>query len=336
MSGQSITLKELSTILGVSVSTVSKALNDSPEISEATKKRIKDLATLHNYQPNKVAVNLKSGKTYTIGVVIPSIQNYFFAQVLLGIEKVISSSRYNLVISLTDESLEKEKEAIQTLTNGVVDGFIIAVAEETQTNKSFNHLDYVLNSNKPMVMFDRVVKNVPCDKVIVDDYKTIFEVTKHLMDNNRKHIAFVSTIYKSSVGKSRLKGYKDAITKELGTVDETLIIESEATTLRQSILDLVKTKPTVDAIIAIDEESSLTAFKCAKSNNFKIPKDVAILGYLNDKIASNLTPELTTIDQHGVNIGETTANMILNKLENRETDNKEVLIKSTVRNRETT
>lgn len=336
MAGQSITLKELSNILGVSVSTVSKALNDSPEISEATKKRIKDLAKLHNYQPNKVAVNLKSGKTFTIGVVIPSIQNFFFAQVLLGIEKIISNSRYNIVISLSDESLDKEKEAIQTLTNGVVDGFIIALSEETQIKKSYEHLKYVINSNKPIVMFDRVVKNIDCDKVIVDDHQTILDVTKHLISKNRKNIGFISTIHKSSVGKSRLKGYKDAILKAFGKIDDELILESDVDGLKDNLMALLKRKPEIDALIAIDEESSLRAFKCVRSARYKIPEDMAVLGYLNDKIASNLTPELTTIDQHGIKIGETIAKMMLNKLNNDIQATEEIIINSTVRNRETT
>lgn len=337
MTGQNITLKELANILGVSVSTVSKALNDSPEISESTKNRIQDLAKLHNYQPNKVAVNLKSGKTYTIGVVIPSIQNYFFAQVLLGIEKVIANSRYNIVISITDESLEKETEVIRTLTNGVVDGFIIAVSEETQITQSYDHLRYVLNSNKPIVMFDRVVKRISCDKVIVDDYQTIYDITNDLIEQNRSSVALVSTIYKSSVGKSRKKGYRGAIVKHFNTVNEGLILEAEPDSIKKEIMPFLQNNPKIDAIVALDEESSLATLKSIKKSNLKIPKDIAILGYANDKIASNLTPELTTIDQHGVNIGETSANMMLEKLRNSDLkENKEIIINSTIINRETT
>lgn len=336
MADKKITLKHLASILGVSVSTVSKALNDSPEIGEQTKKRIQDVAKLHNYQPNKIAVNLKSGKTYTIGVIIPSIQNFFFAQVLLGIEKVIANSKFNIVISLTDESFNKEKEAVLALANGVVDGFIIAVAEETQTKKSYDHLRYVLNNNKPIVMFDRVVKRIDCDKVLVDDYKAIYEVTNYLIGKKRKNIALVSTIFKSSVGKSRTKGYKEALINAFGVLNEGLIVETDANTVKTKTDAMLKKHKNIDSIIALDEDSSLAALKCVKSYNYKIPKDIAVLGYANDRIAANLTPELTTIDQHGVTIGEKTANMILNKLNNKMLEVEEVLINSTVRNRETT
>lgn len=336
MAGHNTTLKELAHILGVSVSTVSKALNDSPEISESTKKRIVDLATLHNYQPNKVAVNLKSGKTFTIGVVIPSIQNYFFAQVLLGIEKIVANSKYNIVISLTDESLQKEQEVIHTLTNGVVDGFIIAVAEETQMSQNYKHLENVLNSNKPIVMFDRVVKRITCDKVIVDDYQTIFDATTQLIEKNRRSIALVSTINKSSVGKSRAKGYKSAMAKHFGTFDEALIVETEIGVIKEKVGALLKEHPDVDAIITLDAESSLATLKVLKSNNYDIPGKIAVLGYADDLMAANLTPELTTIDQHGVSIGETSAKMILNKLNNNLSESEEILINSTIRHRETT
>ena len=130
-----IAFKELSKILEVSISTVSKALNDSYEISDTTKERIKSAAKLHNYKPNKLAVNLKSGKTNTIGVVLPSIKNFFMSRVLRGIDSVIAKSQYNIIISITNESFEKEVQSVQTLSNGLVDAIIIAVSEETQTKQ---------------------------------------------------------------------------------------------------------------------------------------------------------------------------------------------------------
>ena len=173
MSQNNITLKELAKILDVSISTISKALNDSHEISEATKTKIKELAKLHNYQPNKLAINLKSGKTKTIAVLIPSIQNYFFAKVLLGIESVVAKSPYNIIIGITNESYEDEKENLQKLSNGIVDGFILSVAEETQIKQEFNHFK---NTSKPIVMFDRVIKTIESDKVLEDNTINKLEV----------------------------------------------------------------------------------------------------------------------------------------------------------------
>ena len=166
---KNITIKELSKILEVSISTVSKALNDSYEISDSTKERIKSAAKLHNYKPNKLAVNLKSGKTNTIGVVLPSIKNFFMSRVLRGIDSVIAKSQYNIIISITNESYDKEVQSVQTLSNGLVDAIIIAVSEETQIKQDFSHLNSLIGDT-PLLMVDRIVNSISCDKVLVDDY----------------------------------------------------------------------------------------------------------------------------------------------------------------------
>ena len=211
-----ITLKELASILNVSVSTISKALNDSHEISETTKKRIKELAKLHNYQPNRIALGLKSGKTNTIGVIIPSVQNPFFARVLFGIEKVIAQSSYNIIICITNESLEKEVNNINMLSNGVVDGFIVAVSEETQTKQEFSHFNSVLANNKPIVMFDRVIDSVNCDKVINNDYEAVYDATTKMLNSGRKNLVLVSTVQNITVGEKRSQGFIDAMNDKLG------------------------------------------------------------------------------------------------------------------------
>ena len=160
-------------MLDVSISTVSKALNDSHEISPATKERIREAAKLYNYQPNRIAVNLKSGKANTIGVVIPSIQNFFMTQVLRGIESVIAETPYNIIISITNESYEKEAQIVNTLTQGFVDGIIVTVSEETFIKKAYDHFRS-FDNRKALLMFDRVVGDVVCDKVLVDDEDAVF------------------------------------------------------------------------------------------------------------------------------------------------------------------
>ncbi len=331
MSRNNITLKELAKKLSVSVSTISKALNDSHEISDATKKRIKIVAKQHNYQPNKIALNLKFGKTNTISVVIPSIQNYFFSQVLIGIENVIAKSPYNIIVSITSESFKKETQIVKTLSNGVVDGFIIAVAEETQTTQKFHHFESALANNKPVVMFDRVVKSIDCDKVVVDDFESVFNATKHLINTGKKSIALVSTIPNLSVGKSRTNGYSKALIDASFTP---LIIENSKNTIKDTVEKLFLTK-SIDAIIAIDEESSLAALKIAKKRNLQIPKQLTIIGYASKKMAENLCPELTTIYQHGFLIGQSCAKMLLERLKNKHKPIHKKIINSTLNIRET-
>lgn len=325
-----MTLKELAKIIGVSVSTVSKALNNSPEISEKTIVKVKELAALHNYQPNRVALNLKSGKTNTIAVLIPSIQNNFFAEVLRGIEEIIDQSNYNLIISITNESNTKEASSITSLANGVVDGFIVAAAEETQITKNIDHYHKALKSNKVIVMFDRVIKDLNVDKVIVNDKEAVQNLTLELMSKGKKTIALVSSIHNLSVGKSRKSGYLEALESN----NTNFIIEALVEDLDRKIEYLLTTTQ-IDAIIALDEDASLSAIKIAKKTNYKVPEQLSIVGYAGEKLAENTNPNLTTINQHGAEIGRQAAKLLLSKLVDKNKTPEKTVIKSTIDNRGT-
>lgn len=329
-----ITLKELAAILNVSISTISKALNDSHEISESTKKRIKELATLHNYQPNKIAVGLKSGKTNTIGVILPSIKNNFFARVLFGIEKYITQTKYNIIVCITNESIEKEARNMSILANGVVDGFIVAAAEETQVQHSFDHFNKILEKNKPIVMFDRIIDSVACDKVKINDYEAVYQVTEKVLNTGRKNIVFASAIHNLNVGKLRTQGGFDIIEKRIGKVNPKYHLKSNVTDVRAHLTSFIANNE-VDAIIALDEDSSFAALKACKTNNKSVPKDIAVIGYCSERVADNLNPELTTINQHGTRTGETAAGLLVEKLnaKTQEKSVKEIIISSTLNHR---
>ncbi|WP_339614228.1 LacI family DNA-binding transcriptional regulator [Winogradskyella sp. UBA3174] len=326
-----MTLKDLAKIAGVSISTVSKALNDSPEIGQKTKERIHDLANLYNYEPNNLAINLKRGKTKTIGVIVPSIQNNFFAKVIIGIEEVLNASNYNIIISITNESQEKEVAILKTLSNGVVDGFLVAVGEETQVNQHVDHFDYANKRNKPIVLFDRVIKSLDFDKVIVDDKAIVNSVVTSLIEQDKKAIALVSAIYNLSVGESRKEGYLDAIR---GRQDPT-IVESSIENLEEELKKLLE-NTSIDAIVAADEDASLLSLKVARANGLKMPKDISILGFAPTKLAENVSPRLTTINQHGIEIGRKAAQLLVNKLEDNTLAPQRVIVNSTIVHRETT
>lgn len=334
-----ITLKELASILNVSVSTISKALNDSHEISETTKKRIKELAKLHNYQPNRIALGLKSGKTNTIGVIIPSIQNPFFARVLFGIEKIIAESSYNIIICITNESLEKEVENINMLSNGVVDGFIVAVSEETQTKQEASHFNAVLANNRPIVMFDRILESVNCDKVINDDYEAVYDAATKMLNSGRKNLVLVSTVHNITVGKKRTQGFIDALNRKLGPDCVKHLVQSDAKSVRDELITFVRENNQIDGIVALDQFASFAALKAARNNNKSVPRDIAIIGYVAERIADNLNPELTTINQHGTKTGTSIANLMIKKLESKPEERtnyaEEILISSTLTHRVT-
>ncbi|CAI8227511.1 MAG: HTH-type transcriptional regulator DegA [Formosa sp. Hel1_33_131] len=326
MAGSNITLKQLSSILGVSISTISKALNDSHEISDATKKRIVELAKLHHYQPNKIAVGLKSGKTNTIAVVIPSVQNSFFARALYGIESFISDTNFNIIVCLTKESHAKEVETFNMLSNGVVDGFIVAVSEETQGLQNYDHFTNVLENGKSIVMFDRVIESVNCGKVTTNDFTALSEATQKLISSERKHIVLLSTIHKLNVGQQRSEGYIKAMAAA-GLLP--VILESDELLAGSVMVDYLKNNP-VDAVIALDTDASLAALKAVKISGKQIPADVAVIGYASERMAHNLTPELTTINQHSYTIGNSAATMMVEALRTKSTQMKQVVVSSTL------
>ena len=326
MAGSNITLKQLSSILGVSISTISKALNDSHEISDATKKRIVEMAKIHNYQPNKIAVGLKSGKTNTIAVVIPSVQNSFFARALYGIESLISETNFNIIVCLTKESHAKEVETFNMLSNGVVDGFIVAVSEETQNLQQYDHFSNAMANGKSVVMFDRVIDSVDCGKVTTNDFTALSEATQKLISSERQHIVLLSTIHKLNVGKLRTQGYIKAM--EAAGLSP-IILESDDQHAGIVMTEYLNTN-SVDAIIALDTDASLAALKAVKTTGKQIPKDVAVIGYVSERMAYNLTPELTTINQHSYTIGNAAASMIVEAIKIKSKEMKHVVISSTL------
>lgn len=327
---KNITIKELSKILEVSISTVSKALNDSYEISDSTKERIKAAAKTYNYKPNKLAVNLKSGKTNTIGVVLPSIKNFFMSRVLRGIDSVIAKSKYNIIISITNESFDKEVQSVQTLSNGLVDAIIIAVSEETQIKKDFSHLSNLVG-DIPLLMVDRIVNSINCDKVLVDDYNAIFNAVSDLIFEGKKSIALVSSINNLNVGKLRTKGYLAAIQNK----QEPIVLEGQEGYIESELSKLIESNK-IDAIMALDQESSLAAFRIGKVKKVLNNKKVSIIGYASRVISEHLTPKLTTIDQHGKKVGITSAKLLLKRLDSSESEPESIIVNSTVQKRFTT
>jgi len=208
-----LTIKDIAKEFNVSISTVSKALNDSYEISVSTKEKIQKFAKENNYKPNFNALSLKNRQTKTIGIIIPNMLNYFFAQVFNGIEKVANEKGYKIISCISNESHTKEVETMEMLSNGSIDGFILSMAEETVLKNNFKHFDEILQNGTPIVMFDRVAESINCDKVITDDFKGASKTVKYLAKSGSKNIAFISTISNLKVGKKRHQGYLKGLEK---------------------------------------------------------------------------------------------------------------------------
>lgn len=311
---QRITLKHIAKVFDVSIATVSKSLNDSHEISTETKEKIRAYAREHNYKPNSIALSLLNKKTKTIGVILPNILNSFFAKVFVGIEKIAAENGFNIITCITKESYEKEVNIMELLKNGTLDGFIISLSEGTQLKKDYTHLTNAINEGLPILMFDRVVDDVECDKIIVDDEQGAYNATTHLLNSGCKKIALISEIHKISVGKLRYSGYNKALKENNMDIDDSIIFNVHKKDHLNKILKPHFDTNNIDAILALDENSAIKTQKSILQLGYKIPDDVSLIGFTNGKLPRVVTPSITTVSQHGRTLGEMAAQMLIDRL----------------------
>lgn len=311
-----ITLKKIAKEFGVSISTVSKALKDSHEISEETREKIKAFADYYHYKPNNLALQLRSQKTSVIGVIVPEIVHHFFSTVINGIEKYATEKGYNVMVCLSNESYEKEMSNMSLLTNGSVDGLIVSIARETQQNQNFKHFEAIINDDFPLVLFDRINDDIDCDKVIIDDVGGAFKATNHLVEIGSKRIALLTTQDFITVGSLRKKGYIKSLTKNKISVDESLIYKiDDNQDLYEQIKKVFAGKNSPDAILAVNEIYAAIALKVAKESGLKIPEDIAIIGFTSGLISEYTDPPLTCVEQHGFLMGKQVAELLINRIE---------------------
>lgn len=311
-----ITLKKIAREFGVSISTVSKALKDSHEISEETRGKIKAFADYYNYKPNNLALQLRNQKTSVIGVIIPEIVHHFFSTVINGIEKYATEKGYNVMICLSNESYEKEVSNMGVLTNGSVDGLIVSIARETQQNQNFNHFEALITDDFPLVLFDRINDDIKCDKVIIDDIGGAFKATNHLIEIGSKRIALITTQDFITVGSLRREGYLKALRSQDVIVDESLIYKiDDKENLYDQIKKVINVANPPDAILAVNEIYAAIALKISQEKGLSIPKDIAIIGFTSGLISEFTSPPLTSVVQHGYLMGEQAAELLINRIE---------------------
>lgn len=309
-----INLKRLAEELNLSVSTVSRALRDSHEISQETKDRVKALAEKLGFQPNPHASSLRQSKSKTIAVVIPEIENNFFSQVMNGVEDVAQKKGYHVLIYLTHEDHAREKDILQLLRNGRVDGVMISVSN---TTTSFEHLQSYQEANVPLVLFDRVGESVEAPRITTDDADAAFKATEHLLRMGCKKIAFLSMSGNLSISNRRKLGFKRALEK-YGFAEKGLCIEcstNDEDETRQTIRNLLQKEQTIDGIFTAVEKLAINTYQVCHELKINIPQELKVISFSNLAAAALFDPPLSTIVQPAYKIGKEAAEILFKIIE---------------------
>lgn len=327
-----LNLKKLAQELGLAVSTVSRALRDSHEISADTKQRVKELATKWGFQPNPHASSLRQSKSKTIAVIIPEIENNFFSQVMNSVEKVAEQKHYHVLIYLSHEDYNREKEILNILRNGRVDGVLISVAN---TTSSFDHLLAYREMGIPIVCFDRIPENLDLPRVTTDDTSAAFKATEHLVQKGAKRIAFLSMAANLSISTGRKAGYEQAVKKHQLTAT-TLECGADDDENRQLIGELINSPARPDAIFAAVEKLAINTYEVCKQAKIKIPEELKVIGFSNLSATALFNPGLSTIIQPAGEIGREATAVLFKLIEKKNllAAERNIILKSSLIERE--
>ncbi|UJH66240.1 LacI family DNA-binding transcriptional regulator [Allomuricauda sp. SCSIO 65647] len=333
-----ITLKHIARELEVSISTVSKALKNSEEISRDTKEKIQAFAKLYNYKPNNIAISLKNKRTKNIGVVIPDIVHHFFTTVVRGIENFANKQGYNVIVCLSDESFDKEVINMEMLANGSIDGFIMSLSAGTQEKDDYNHLKEVTEQGIPVVLFDRVTDEIECDKVVIDDLQGGYMATKKLIDEGRKRIALLTTYDYFSVSRARNEGYKKALHDHGLEFKDEYVLKLPYMDVDEKTISNFFDKIEVDGVLSVNEIFGIYAMRVLQRKKHRIPKDISVIGFTDGLLSQYANPSMTSVAQHGDHMGETAARMLIEKVESDSDEEtfKTEIIQPTIVSREST
>jgi LacI family transcriptional regulator/LacI family repressor for deo operon, udp, cdd, tsx, nupC, and nupG len=309
-------MKDIARELGISVATVSRALNDSPRISPERRQQIQQYAREHNFTPNVLAESLRHSRVQpqkVIGVIVPEFTHYYFSSILTGIEEAASARGYYLMVALSDERYEREARICEQFHRQKVCGVIVSQAKDT---KDYSHFQKLIDSGIPLVFYDRICTGVNASRVTVDDYMGAFNAVTHLIETGCRRIAFYGSPMQLEISKNRYNGYKDALLQHGMQIDEAIIgvcdnrADAELITPRLLALD---TPP--DGFFAVNDDTAIGILYTVKHAGLRVPDDVSICGFTNGQRAVACDPMLTTVEQRGHRVGEEAAEILIDKVE---------------------
>ena len=319
MKGQQVTIKDIARELGISPSTVSRAIKDHPDISPDTKKQVNELVEKLRYRPNAVALSLRSRKSHAIAVVVPEIVHHFFSSVISGIEEVAMGAGYNVMIFQSNEQYEREVQIAETLGSNLVDGVLVSISKRSM---KFGHLKQIMEEGLPLVFFDRACEEIDADKVVVDDFNGAFHAVEHLIRTGCRRIAHFSAPQHLQIGYQRKRGYISALESNKITPDERLMIQCD--TLEEALRitpQIMRIDPAPDAIFAVNDLTAAGVLQVLKQMRFRIPEEVSVIGFTDGLVARVTDPPLTSVSQHGSELGKRAMSMLLKRINILEDDN---------------
>lgn len=319
MKYEAVTIKDIAKELGLSTSTVSRALRDSYEISPETKKLVLEYAEKINYRPNPIALSLKEKRTRSIGIIVAEIANSFFSQIINGIESIAYDKGYNVIITQSHESFERELSNVQYLASRSIDGLLISVASET---RDLSHLQNLYERGFPIVFFDRIVEEMDTHKVTIHNRKGGYDATMHLLNNGYKHVAALGNSEFLSITKERVGGYMDALAEHGTPYDASLVqyclhgglVYSEVEEALDKLFDQKK-KP--DAIFAAADKLTTNCLRYCKARGIRVPEDLAVVGFSNIDLTELLSPSLSVVRQPAFEMGQVATTLLLNMIESK-------------------
>lgn len=319
------TIKDIALALNISVSTVSRALRDTYDVSAATRQLVLDKAVELNYKPNFNATGLVQNSTHNLGVILPMITNYYFSTVYTGIQEVAYSHGYNIILYVTNDSAEREINTVKNLSLSSLDGLLVAVSSQAD---SCQHFQEVIDDGVPVVFFDRVAEHITTSKVMQDDYNGAFEATEHLIANGYTKIAHFAGPQGLTFTEKRLKGYLDALRKHKLPIKEEWIIHSgfSQDCGEQDMQQLWKLPGKPDAVFAVNDRKAVGAMLALKQLKVQIGKEVGVVGFTNDPVAAIISPSLTTIAEPALEIGKVSCQLLLNHIKKKRFIPEEVIL----------
>ena len=320
-----LTLKDIARELGISVSTVSRALKEHPDIAEETIKSVKEYAESHNYVPNLLAINFRKNRTFNIGLIVPELVHHFFSTVISGAISEANRQGYNLMVSQSNDILKDEVLASRAMLNSSVDGLLISISNETHEGK---HILEFLEKGKPVVQFDKITDELPTPKVIVDDMNGAFAAVNHLIEEGFTKIAHIRGREDVKNASERCQGYKNAL-KAAGLESHDYWIRTCIKISEQEGYDFTKElmegENPPNGIFCITDLVALGSMRYLKEKGYAIPKEVGIMGFSNWMLSTVVSPRLSSVEQHGYQMGVESTKLLLEMIKNHDVESSQTV-----------